>query len=144
MDRDTGGYQNLLESLEAPTRVALVAAWTVEQECAPTVEGDGVNDHRPALLLAVLAVVALIVAVVAIVLVVVAVPAKIHAVQDHSENPALDGLDLLGGPSERLVSHGPRPNHQDDAVTLRGKRDAVSDRDHRRAVAEHEIEVGRR
>src|SRR5207245_6286565 len=103
-DRDTRRIQNLLESREAPTRVALVAARTVEQKRAPTVEGDGVNDHRPALLLAVLAVVALIVAVVAIVLVVVAVPAKIHAVQDHSENPALDGLDLLGSAPDRLLS----------------------------------------
>src|SRR5213593_3868482 len=141
MDRDTRGCQNLLESREAPACVALVAAWTVEQERAPTVEGDGVNDHRPALLLTVLAVVALIVAVVAIVFVVVAVPAKIHAVQDHSENPALNGLDLLGGPSERLVSDDPRPNHQDDAVALRRERDAVSDRDDRRAVAQHEVEI---
>src|SRR5881296_3639100 len=112
MDRDIRGGQNLLESLEAPPCVALVAARTVEQERAPTVEGDGVNDHRPALLLAVLAVVALIVAVVAIVLVVVAVPAKIHAVQDHPENSALDGLDLVDGPSDRLVCDRADPNHQ--------------------------------
>src|SRR5881397_1856718 len=123
MDRDTRGCQNLLESREAPACVALVAGWTVEQERAPTVEGDGVNDHRPALLLAVLAVVALIVAVVAIVLVVVAVPAKIHAVQDHPEDPALDRLDLLGGPSDRLVSDRADPNHQDDSVALSGERD---------------------
>src|SRR5262249_48657927 len=95
MDRNTRGIQNLLEPRDAPACVPLVSARAVDQQRAPTVEGDGVNDHRgTTLLLAVITVVALIRAVVAIVLV-LAFPAKIHAVQDHSENATLHGLDLL-------------------------------------------------
>src|SRR5262245_7746666 len=98
-----------------------------------------------ALLLAVLvpvrAVVALIGAVVPIVLVGVTVAAKIDAVQEDPKNPALDGFDLLGGSSARLVRHGPDPNHHDNPMALGRQRDTVRDRDYGRAIAQYEVEI---
>src|SRR5262249_49811042 len=141
---DSDAPQNSFEAGQPPGHVALVAGRAVEQESAPAIESDRVNDHRRAALpVAVLAVVTLIGAVVAVVLVVVAVAAKIHVVQEHAEAPALDRLDLLGGPSNRIVRDRARPNDQDDTVALRRERDAVGDRDYRWAVAEHQVEVGR-
>src|SRR5262249_31060252 len=121
--------QSSLEAGQSPRRVALVAGRAVEEESSPAIEGDCLDDHREAALpLAVLTVVALVGAVVAVVQV-VAIAAKIDAVQEHSENPALDRFDLLGGPANRVVRDRADPDYQDDSVALGRERDAVRDGD---------------
>src|SRR5215472_6091267 len=78
--------------------------------------------------------------IVAVVRVVVAVPAQVDAVQHDAEDLPLHRFDLVHGPPNHVVRHEADPDGQDHPVALGGQGDAVGDRDHRRAVAQHEVE----
>src|SRR5207253_1010261 len=59
--------------------------------------------------------------IVPIVIVVIAVTLQIHAVQEHTDDPALHRLDLFRGPTHDLVRNSARSNDEDDAVALSGE-----------------------